>query len=258
MLSRIKVALASPNSIQRLWHFIFAKILFFVPALIRKRMYNGTKQHCPVCANDLKRFLVLHRNYHLWCPVCRSLQRHRLVWLFFSRMQILDGAPKSMLHIAPEPGLTSKFLETPGLKYLSVDLNDATAMEKMDITNIDYSENTFDIIYCSHVLEHVPDDRKAISEFWRTLKPNGLAVILVPITVSETIEDLTVTDPVQRENLFGQHDHVRRYGPDVKQRFQEVGFHITTFKTQDIAGLDEANWFGLPDNETIFLLKKNS
>lgn len=254
-LSRVRAALSSVHPLQRLFHFIFAKILFSLPQSVRRKAFYGREHYCPICESNLNGFMVLHRSYHLWCPVCRSLQRHRLTWLFFAKMQLFSELPKRMLHIAPEPGLTARILEIPGIDYVSIDLNDSFAMFKMDVTNIEYPNSTFDIIYCSHVLEHVKKDRKAISELQRVLKPNGYAVILVPIIGSKTIE-ASVTDPVEREKLFGQFDHVRSYGSDFKQRLEQVGFECKIFETEDIVKPSQISRLGLSEDENIFLCSK--
>ncbi len=170
------------------------------------------------------------------CPDCGSVERHRLVWLFFKhKTNLFDRSPKKMLHIAPEKALDENLRKTPALDYLTADLTDPRAMVRMDITDIPYPDNLFDVIYCSHVLEHVPDDRKAIRHLNRVLKPTGWAVFVVPIKVEKTIEDTSITDPADRRRLFGQHDHVRRYGPDFADRLAEAGFDVTTFSATDIA-----------------------
>ena len=118
-------------------------------------------------------------------------------------------------------------------------------MEKMDITEIHHQDESFDIIYCSHVLEHVPNDRKAIAEFYRTLRRSGWAVLNVPITADETFEDPSVTDPEERLRSFGQDDHVRRYGPDYKDRLEEAGFCVTVYSPQDLLSSFEVELQGM-------------
>ena len=125
-------------------------------------------------------------------------------------------------------------------------------MVQMDITDIQYPDNVFDIIYCSHVLEHVPDDRKAMRELSRVLKPDGFAVIMVPITVDHTIEDPTVDSPSERERRFGQHDHVLCYGPDFKDRLEESGFGVRTIECGDVATAEETLRMKLAQTDTIF------
>lgn len=235
-------------------HFIYAKLLFSLPVACRRWLFQGTAHHCPICQSQLTRYLVLHRAYHLWCPVCRSLQRHRLVWLFLQQhTPLFSSQPIHMLHVAPEPGMAERFQSLTNVTYLSGDLYDPQAMVKLDVTDLQFPDQTFDMIYCSHVLEHVPDDHQALREFVRVLRPGGWAVILVPITVKETVEDLSITDPRERERLFGQHDHVRRYGLDFESRLQAAGFETRPFTADTLATPTERHTFGLPEAETIYL-----
>ncbi len=150
-----------------------------------------------------------------------------MIWLFLTeKTDLFDGRRKKMLHVAPEPHLSSLFRRANYIDYLSADLSKDRAMIAMDITNIQYPDNTFDVIYCSHVLEHVPDDRKAMSEFHRVLKVGGWAILQVPIVAEVTYEDPTLTSPAERLRVFGHHDHVRNYGLDYKNRLIEAGFSV--------------------------------
>ncbi|HEY8259045.1 MAG TPA: methyltransferase domain-containing protein [Gemmatimonadales bacterium] len=210
--------------------------------------YSGTSRWCPVCNRSSRRF----RTYGLVpreeaeCPQCGALERHRLVWLYFTgRTDLFDGREKRVLHVAPEPCLEDRFRRRLGEGYLTGDLLDPHAMERMDITDIRHPDESFDVVYCSHVLEHVPDDRRAMRELHRVLKKDGWAVLLVPITVERTVEDPTITDPAERERLFGQHDHVRRYGSDYVDRLREAGFEVSVTEVSDLLGEDERRWMGL-------------
>lgn len=157
------------------------------------------------------------------------------MWLYFARRtNLFDGRPKRVLHVAPERCFEGPLRQRLGAGYLTADLLDPGAMEQMDITNIRHPDESFDVIYCSHVLEHVPDDRQAMRELRRVLKQDGWAVLLVPITAERTIEDPTVTDPRERERAFGQHDHVRRYGPDYADRLREAGFDVLATEVPDL------------------------
>lgn len=257
MLPRIQAALTSPDRTKKLVDFLAAQILFSLPEGLRRWYFRGETYYCPICESHLRCFLRLHRPYHQFCPVCRSLQRFRLVWLFFnSRYVQLGSKPERMLHIAPEEALAHRFRRVPGLDYLSADLHNPKAMVKMDVSNIQYPENSFDIIYCSHVLEHVPDDRRALAEFYRVLRPGGYALLIVPILSSVTFEDPTITSPQERQRLYGQHDHVRSYGPDFKERVEEAGFLVSPYKTNDIATEEQAERMGLGHAETLFLCRK--
>ena len=165
---------------------------------------------------------------------------------------------KSLLHIAPEPVMRDKFRNVSHLDYLSADLLDPGAMVKMDITDIQYPDNTFDIINCSHVLEHVPNDRQAMRELYRVLKPNGFALLMVPVTREKTFEDPSVTDPAKRAELFGQADHVRHYGPDFKDRLEASGFSTRAFAPGEIVGENDTFRFGVQGQRPIVFLCSKS
>jgi Methyltransferase domain len=193
--------------------------------------YYGDNHQCNLCGMPFRKFKRDRTtNMELECPFCRSRPRHRTAFIYFSeRTDLFDGKPKRMLHVAPEASLGPKFKAARNIDYLSSDLNPARlgAMVKMDITDIQYPDNSFDVIYCSHVLEHVPDDRKAMRELARVLKPSGWAILAVPILREKTFEDPNVTSDADRERVYGQRDHVRVYGPDFADRLRESGFDVT-------------------------------
>ncbi len=162
-----------------------------------------------------------------------------------------------MLHVAPESCLGERFRAHLGDGYLSADLCDDRAMVTMDITDIGYPDASFDVIYCSHVLEHVDDDRRAMRELHRVLRPGGWAIVLVPIIGDRTFEDPRITDPREREAAFGQEDHVRRYGPDVIDRLREPGFTVEVTRASDLVSADTAVTLGLtPASGEIFLCRR--
>jgi len=168
------------------------------------------------------------------CP-CGSLERHRTLWLFFQeRTDLFDGREKRVLHVAPEACLVGKLRERLGTNYITADLMDPRADISLDITDNPFRDNHFDVILCSHVLEHVPDDRKAMREFYRILKPSGWAIFMVPMFTAPTFEDPTITDPKERERTFGQSDHVRKYGPDFLDRLRESGFKVEDLQSKDM------------------------
>lgn len=201
---RLFTAYRSGHLFYRLFSFLFAKILFSLPRTWRARLFRGDKYYCPVCGSHLSSFPPLFRPYHRWCPVCKSLARHRFVWIYFQRAKIpFHRKNLRILHIAPEDAIRDLFYSISKSHYISGDLYDKNAMEKMDICAIDYPENSFDLIFCSHVLEHVDDDRQALREFHRVLSSEGLLMLMVPIFGEKTIQDSSVTDPAERERLFG-------------------------------------------------------
>jgi len=214
---------------------------------------------CPICEQSAARFesygLVPRDNAR--CPCCRSLERHRLVWLFFCRhTDLFSPRPKRFLHLAPEYGLSQRLRASASLFYLSADLDPRRAMIQMDITNTKLPTNSFDAIYCSHVLEHVADDQAAMRELWRVLSPSGWAAFMVPITAPVTFEDWRVTRPEDRERVFGQPDHVRCYGPDFGKRLERAGYKVRRIDARDVATDLEMRALALNRSDVIFFATK--
>jgi SAM-dependent methyltransferase len=219
----------------------------------------GLARYCPVCKSHLRKLKTfgLKKRPNARCPVCDMLERHRAIWLFLkNKTNLMNGQPKKMMHVAPEVTFEKLFRKVKGIDYLSVDLYSPRAMEKVDITDIPYDDSTFDMIYCSHVLEHVPDDRKALSEFFRVLKPGGWALICIPMQDKETFEDPSVTDPKERERLFGQNDHVRKYGPDAIERVKDAGFKVETITPDSFVGPKDIQKFAIAEAGTFFFCQK--
>jgi len=225
-----------------------------IKTILKKLLYFGFRYYCPLCSSKLRAFKSFGRaeRTNALCPVCGALERHRVIWLLLKRKtNLLDAKSKILLHIAPEKCLSKLFERIENLEHITADLNDPNVKLKMDITDISFPDNSFDIILCSHVLEHVEDDRKALSEFHRTLKPGGWALIVVPITSEKTFEDKSVTDPEKRTELFGQHDHLRRYGKDFIDRLSEAGFIVKTYCARDILDENEITKTGLAGSKIL-------
>jgi SAM-dependent methyltransferase len=193
---------------------------------------------------------------------CGALERHRLVWLFLEKKtDLLDGAlegsAKQVLHVAPEVCFEPRLRSRLGSGYLTADLADPRAMLKLDITDIPYSDGSFDVIYCSHVLEHVLDDRQAMREFFRVLKDDGWAILLVPVLAAETVEDPSAVRPEDRLRLYGQEDHVRLYGLDYGDRLREAGFDVQVIGVADLVDPQSAVEMGLtPASGDIYFCTK--
>ena len=194
------------------------------------------------------------------CPRCRSRDKERLLYLYLVNDTGIFDQNVRLLHVAPERNLSKEFSKHRNIDYLTADINpnagSGQMMVKMDITDIQYDDDSFDAIVCCHVLEHVLDDRKAISEFYRTLKPGGWAILQVPVSLSldTTLEDPTVTTREERERVFGQANHVRLYGKDYKHRLEEAGFSVEEFewtKSNERYG-GPTNRYGLNENEVIY------
>jgi len=205
----------------------------------------GKAYHCPVCNSNVRLLkplgydlpVILEKQIvgsglrNAMCPVCGSSDRIRLLYLFLKHKTNLFSDQIKLLHIAPEDSLRDIFMQMPNLDYLTADINPGKVMQQMDITKIDYPENTFDAIICNHVLEHIPDDRRAMTELFRVLKPGGWAILQVPVSkiLEQTYEDFSVTSHHDREKHFGQKDHVRIYGKDYTQRLKDSVFKVEVY-----------------------------
>jgi hypothetical protein len=193
------------------------------------------------------------------CPRCGSLERQRLAWLFMTTETDLLSrtAAKRMLHVSPDPSLEQRIAQEPQIGQLTADLEPAHVMVAMDITNIQFPDGSFEIVYCSHVLEHVADDRRAISELHRVLAPGGWAIMQVPLWDGATDEDPTITGERERAARFGQRDHVRRYGQrDFPARLAAAGFAVTVDPFPRRIGKACVQRFGLTLQEDIHLARK--
>ncbi|NEU76747.1 SAM-dependent methyltransferase [Hassallia byssoidea VB512170] len=192
--------------------------------------YAGNQVTCPCCNGSFRKFLPagIHARQNAECPKCFSLERHRLLWLYLQNHTNLLSEKLKVLHFAPEFQLYRLIRKLPNLDYITADLSAPRVMVNVDITDIQFEDNSFDVIICNHVLEHVTDDRKAMRELHRILRHNGWAILQVPLvgTQQETFEDPSVVSPEDRERLFGQKDHLRLYGRDYKNRLEEAGFKV--------------------------------
>ncbi len=224
-------------------------------------VFFGQRRHCGLCGSS-SRFFLAHgpgarRRPDLVCPVCQSHPRHRLAWLYLQRRtNLFDGRPKRVLHFAPEMELAKRFRAIPGVDYLSADLKARHAMTKMDITAMPCADSSFDAVFCSHVLEHVVQDRKAIAEIHRVLKPQGWALVQVPIGGESTSEDPAVQDPGERERLYWQSDHVRLYGLDLRERLAEAGFEVDVCFGRELVPASECERLGIDPAEPVFHARK--
>ena len=191
--------------------------------------YAGRRVECPLCGGRFRSFAPDQwdgkrwHGAHVRCAGCGSLPRHRLLW-----SHVADDCHGSVLHLAPEAVLGDR-LASLAADYVSADIEPGRADVVADITALPFDDDRFDLIVCSHVLEHVPDDRAAMRELRRVLAPGGRALIQTPVNYDQpaTYEDVTATDPADRLARFSQDDHVRVYGPDLRDRLEAAGFAVT-------------------------------
>jgi SAM-dependent methyltransferase len=234
-------------------------------SLAKHVYYFGGSYQCNICGWSFRKFAQNSgTQFELQCPFCGSRPRHRTYLTYFKeRTDLFDGKPKRMLHVAPEASLTPVFRSAPNIDYLSGDLNPGNpeigeVMVKLDVTDIQYPDNSFDVIYCSNVLEHVPEDRRAMRELARVLKPGGWALISVPVFPHDTtFEDPNVTTPAQRERVYGQFDHVRTYGRDFVNRLRESGFDVRVDTFASSLSQDLVRKEGL-SREDIYICRKHA
>ncbi|RDB05537.1 class I SAM-dependent methyltransferase [Runella aurantiaca] len=223
--------------------------------------YRGKGVECSVCGSEFRKFLPYGRSGrdNALCPSCLSLERHRLMYLYLQRKTPFFKANLKLLHVAPEYCFIDRFEKMKNLDYITADIESPLAKVKMDIHQIPFEANTFDVAFCNHVMEHVDDDIKAMSELYRVLKPGGWAIIQSPQDWSraETFEDPTITDPKEREKHYWQDDHLRLFGRDYGKRLEKGGFKVTEdrFVMNELSP-EEVKRFALPANEVIYFCQK--
>jgi len=244
------------------WKQFLYKVLYSTPyRIIRSLSHIGNQRMCPCCGWRLRQFLPVDGRPDAICPRCRSMERHRLLWLYLVRNTDIQSEPLRLLHIAPEYSLLRRFYTMKNLTYLTADLGSEgyhyTKIDMMmDVTFSAFASGSVDAIICNHVLEHVPDDRRAIRECYRVLRPGGWAFLNVPIYMDRpTYEDATITDPAERKKHFGQHDHVRICGYDYGERYTEAGFAIETVRASDLSP-NERQKCAIPQREILFFCHK--
>lgn len=220
--------------------------------------YRGHAVQCPICNSHYRSFLPYGRRNprpNALCPSCLSLERHRLIWLYLKEKTNFFSRKLSVLHIAPEPCFMKRFEKIHGDTYITGDIESPLAKVKMDIHRIPFEENKFDVVLCNHVLEHVQDDIKAMSEIKRVLKPGGWAILQVPFfspVPDNTLDDNSITDPREREKVFGQDDHVRKFGKDYPQRIEKSGLKVIL----DDFAKSQPDKYGLQKGEIIYRAEK--
>lgn len=225
------------------------------------RLLAGNNVTCNVCGHSYASFLPYLDRANALCPDCGSLERVRLVYYFIQKLQLVQPGMK-LLHVAPEPCLFDVFSKQLGEGYTAADkFEDVYSYPQgtveMDITSIPLKDETQDMVICIHVLEHIQDDKKAISEIYRVLKKGGTAILQVPYDAERTAtyEDPSMTSQEERRKHFGQFDHVRIYGTDYIDRFTAPGFVVEYKDFVKHISKQECNRYVFKE-QTIFLLRK--
>ena len=231
---------------------------FFAPL-----MYRGNKVECPVCERSFSKFLSYGSNVayrdNVLCPYDLTLERHRLMWLYLKKESNFFGPEKlSLLHIAPEQCFIPKFKKQANLTYLTADLLSPIADLHFDVHQIPLEDNSFDVLFCNHVMEHVVDPIQCMKEFFRVLKPGGWAIMQVPQDMSRAItyEDASITSPEEREKHFWQYDHVRLFGKDYPDWLKRAGFDVEEFKPENHYTSEQYNRYRLQKGEVLYIVRK--
>lgn len=194
---------------------------------------KGNKFTDPIDGKSFSQFLPYgygNQRNNVLSPSTLSLERHRLLWLYLQNETNFFTSENKLkvLHFAPEQAFYKRFRNQKNLDYTTTDLFSPLADVKADICNLPFDDNQYDIILCNHVLEHIPDDTKAMQELFRVLKPGGMGIFQIPQDVlrAVTFSDDSIIDKKERAKVFGQYDHVRIYGRDYFDKLRRIGFTV--------------------------------
>lgn len=235
--------------------------------MYRRVRYGGRAIECPCCGGGFRRFLPGIDSTAegrvrdgILCPECCSLTRQRLLYLYLKNELGLFDRPCRLLHLAPEPCLERSFRLAAGLRYVTADLVSENVDVHIDLTRVGFRDASFDVVLCSHVFEHIPDDAAAIREVMRVIGPDGVAIVLVPLDESSasTYEDWSITRPEDRLRAFGQEDHVRLYGRDFVARLTAGGADVQPLAYAQVLGAEATQRFALDTRETLFVCRNRT
>lgn len=222
---------------------------------------RGKKYEDPIDGKTFRKFLPYgygSPRANVLSPSTLSLERHRLLWLYLTRETDFFSKPLKVLHVAPEQAFYKRFKNQKNLTYITTDLYSPLADVKADLCALPFEDDSFDVIFCNHVLEHIPDDTQAMRELYRVMKKGGWGIFQVPqdINRAHTFEDDTIIDPAERTRIFGQYDHVRVYGLDYFDRLRQVGFEVEEIIYSTHFTAEEIERYRIVPQEILPLCKK--
>lgn len=223
--------------------------------------FKGNKFTDPIDGKSYRKFLPYgygKQRENALSPGTLSLERHRQMWLYLQNETDFFSKNYKVLHIAPEQEFLRKFRKMKNLDYTSADLSSPIVDVKANILDLPFADESFDVVFCNHVLEHIEDDAKAMGELYRVMKKGGWGIFQVPMKnmLEKTYEDFTINDPKERQKHFGQYDHVRWYGMDYFDRLRKAGFEVEANFYSKRFSKEEMKRFGLNENEILPLVKK--
>lgn len=239
---------------------LLIKVSYLVRPLLAL-VLKGKRYTDPIDGKQFRKFLPYgyeQPRENVLSPSTLSLERHRLLWLYLQQETDFFTKHYKVLHFAPEQAFYKRFRKLQHLDYTTTDLNSPLADIKADICELPFEDNTYDVIFCNHVLEHIPEDTKAMTELYRVMKPGGWGIFQIPQDVGreKTFEDHTITDKKERAKIFGQYDHVRIYGLDYFDKLRNAGFIVTPVHYAATLSEKEVEKYRLAQNELIPLVKK--
>ena len=250
--------------------------------LVKLPAYLGTSHSCPVCGVGLRAFKPMWKSYGrnierygyihrhaemetfnlaaMTCPKCDATDRERLMAIYLDEVwpSLPQDKPIRLVDFAPAYPLSQKIKQYPGIAYRSADLMRRDVQDSIDLTNIAYLDESVDVFICSHVLEHIPDDRKAMRELRRILRPGGFGLMLVPLVigVDETTEEQGETSIEYRWKHFGMGDHVRQYGRrDFVDRLTASGFKVDQLGINRL-GVEKFRRHGIAENSVLYVVRR--
>lgn len=240
---------------------VLIKLSYWVRPLIALSL-KGKNFTDPIDGKSFRSFLPYgyeNPRENVLSPSTLSLERHRLLWLYLQKETDLFAAPHKLLHFAPEQAFYKRFKKLKNLEYTTTDLNSPLADVKADICNLPFDDNSFDVILCNHVLEHIPNDTKAMQELHRVMKPGGWGIFQIPqdLKREKTFEDDSITDKKERAKIFGQYDHVRIYGRDYFNKLRSIGFRVEEVDYTTALPKEEVERYRLAKGEIIPFVSKN-
>lgn len=236
------------------------KLSYWVRPLIAFSL-KGNNYTDPIDGKGFRAFLPYgyeNPRENVLSPSTLSLERHRLLWLYLKNETDFFTKANKVLHFAPEQAFHKRFKKLHSIDYTTTDLNSPLAEVKADICNLPFKDNSFDVILCNHVLEHIPDDTKAMQELFRILKPGGWGIFQIPqdLKRAETFEDDSITDRKERAKIFGQYDHVRIYGRDYFDKLRGIGFNVEEVDYTQKLSEKDVERYRLAKGEIIPLVSK--
>ncbi|MBO6531569.1 MAG: class I SAM-dependent methyltransferase [Muricauda sp.] len=239
---------------------LLIRLSYWVRPLIAFSL-KGKTYTDPIDGKSFRKFLPYgyeNPRENVLSPSTLSLERHRLLWLYLKNETDFFNKPIKLLHFAPEQAFYQRFKKLDHITYTTTDLNSPLADVKADICHLPFDEDTFDVILCNHVLEHIPDDTKAMQELYRVMKPGGWGIFQIPqdLKREQTFEDNTITDRKERARIFGQYDHVRIYGRDYFDKLRSVGFKVEEVDYTNTLPKEDVEKYRLAKGEIIPLVKK--